>query len=326
MSVICLIDNTEHADLAALHKYLRPRMKQEAYYRHYLNKKDPVTGADIPFKNVDQYLSQDFIDKESLKKWIKLNPVAGREWAVKWLKTRKEEKGLTYAPSQVELRSLECPSMHYYDSVGGYYAIARELGYVDRYLPRAPFFVPLLAACSVIQDSREQQPIKLPLKTVVGKVDEGDYALAAPHDRGIYIERKSLGDLVGTFNRRVNQRVKKDSSVTLDTSFDRFDRELGRAAEKNSYIVMVVESSLDVALNYDDEQSDYYDPSMRWSKAGPQHVMKNLRDLLTKYPLTFQAVFADGRAEAARVMMRIFEAGEDVKRVDLQYNYERRLL
>lgn len=322
MSIVCHIDQTVHADRAALHKHIRPLMKQETYYSLHEARYDLASGEPIPFKTVDQYLSQDFLDKDSIKRYIKEQPAKAREWAISWLRRRKEEKGLVYAPSQVELRSLQCPTMFYYDHVGGYYAITRQLGFSDRYTGQYPEITHTISG--VIQDTREQRPIKLGVKTTVAKVEYGDYA-AIP-DKGVYIERKSLNDFVGTLNRRVNTRVKKDDSVTLDTAFDRFDRELARAAANGHYIVMLVECTITGAQEYDDEQSEHYDRSLSRSKAGVAHVFKNLRDLLVKYPLSFQAVFADGRDEAARIALKVFGMGEQVRRVDLQHALERNLL
>jgi ERCC4-type nuclease len=310
MSVICLIDNTEHADLAALHKYIRPLMKQETYYTLHFAKKCLGCGEPIPFKNAEQYLSQDFLDKNQIRSFLKKEPIKGRVWAIDWLRKRKEEKGLVYAPSQVELRSLQCPSMAYYETVGGYYNITKELGFIDRYTGADLVFNDISKA-TLIQDTREQAPIKLGLKTLVAKVDEGDYALGQSHDQGIRIERKSLGDFAGTLNQRTIDRVGGE-----DSAFERFDRELERAKTKGLYVVMVVESDLTTALSLE------FQPQMRWSKVTAAHVFKNLRDLLVKYPLTFQAVFTDGRKEAGRVMHRIFELGAQVKATDLQWAYE----
>lgn len=313
MSVICLIDNTEHESIEALHKHIRPLMKQESYWTHYHPKVCLGSGKPIPFKNAEQYLNQDFIDKNQIRSFLKKEPIRGREWAINWLKKRKEEKGLIYAPSQVELRSLQCPSMPYYDSVGGYYEITRELGFKDRYNGQSPVFTSEIS--DIIQDSREQNPLKLGANTVVAKLDAGDYGLATPHDKGIYIERKSLSDMVSTLSARAIQRKKGE-----DSNVERFDRELARAKESGHYIVMLVESPITDALSFD------YLPQLRWSRVKPSHVWHNLRDFLTKYPLTFQAVFVGGRQEAARVALKIFQMGEQVKSVDLHHAYEKGLL
>lgn len=318
MSVICLIDNTEHESIEALHKHIRPLMKQETYWTHYHPKVCLGSGKSIPFKNAEQYLNQDFIDKNQIEAFIKKDPVRAREWAIDWLRKRKEEKGLVYAPSQAELRSLSCPSMPYYESVGGYYKITRELGFKDRYTGQSPEFMSVIS--SVVQDSREQQPLKLGIPILVAALNHGDYRVAGAADKGVYIERKSISDFAGTLNSRENTRENKVKDDTVFTNIERFDRELARAQVEGHYVVMLVETSITDALSFK------LLPQMRWSRVQPSHVWHNLRAMLTKYPLTFQAVFADGRQEAARIALKIFQMGEQVKKVDLQYVHEKGLL
>ncbi len=136
----------------------------------------------------------------------------------------------------------------------------------------------------------------------------------------VYIERKSISDFAGTLNARKNERKRVDDSVAIDVGFERFDRELARATEKGHYIVMVVETPITQALSFS------YLPQMKWSKVSESHVFKNLRDLLVKYPLSFQAVFANGRVDAANKVMRIFQLGDEVRRIDLQDALERGVL
>lgn len=302
MSVICHIDGSEHPDIASLHALLkRFRIKQEAYWHEFLPRRNRLTGDLIPYKDYDQYMTQEFATKHELKTWIKMRPDEAREWAIDWLKARKTEKNLVYAPSQAELRTLMCPSMPYYDSIGGYYEITRALGYLDRYGAAPLTFAALPADATIICDSREQNPLKLAAPTVVAKVDAGDYALAAPYDQGIYIERKSLADFAGTMSK----------------GNARFRRELDRARTKGHYIVMLVESSIT------DAQGLNHLPQTRHVKASASFILKQMRDLLADYPLTLQVVFVDGRIEAAQKALRILMLGQQVKTVDLQDRYEK---
>ncbi len=193
-----------------------------------------------------------------------------------------------------------CPSMPYYESVGGYYEITRQLGYIDRYnlAPLGRTILPIDA--SIIQDTREQCPLKLPIKTIVKKIDSGDYALAASYDQGVYIERKSLSDFAGTMSK----------------GNARFRRELDRAHTKGHYIIMLVESSIG------DAQGLNHLPQTRHVKASASFVLKQMRDLLISYPLTLQVVFVDGRLEAAQAAVKLLSLGTQVKTTDLQYKYE----
>jgi len=311
---VCRFDDTPHPTLEALHAHLkRFKVSRERYYSTYYPKVDPVSGKPIPFKDLDQYLEQSFESKVTLRKWMAAQPDKGLSWAKEWLLQRKAEKGLTYAPSQVELKTLCCPSMPYYEAVaGGYYTFTRELGYADRYTLAPLTFAPLAADARVICDTREQAPIKLPIATDRGTLNVGDYALAAPYDLGVRIERKSLADWCGTLSGR---KVTHEDG-TEDSPFARFDRELARAAAANLYVVMMVESPINHAQAFNKL------PQTRWIKASPSHVLHNLRALLVKYPLTFQCVFTDGRIEMARVMMKVFQLGAQVRTIDLQYQLE----
>ena len=315
--LICELDQTRHDSRESLHKHLKGKLRQDSYYQTYHPRFDLADGRPIPFKTVDQYLSSDFVDKNSLKKWLKTDSPEARTWAIGWLKRRKDEKSLVYAPSEVKLRTLMAPSMDYYNRIGGYYTIAKGLGFKDRYTDEAPVFAPLPDTASFIADTREQSPINLPFKTARGTLNVGDYALAAPHDNGIRVERKSLSDFCGTLSDRA---ILKKGQPSDQTPLKRFEAELTRAQTANLYVVMAVECDINTA------QSFSYLPHMRHVKASPAYILKNLRDLLVKYPLHFQAVFIDGRIDMAQKIPRIFQLGEQVKRLDLQHLLEKGVL
>lgn len=298
--VKCEINGENYESIEDLHKFLRKfKIKQSDYYHQYFPRKDLMTNELIPFDNYDQYFSQEFINKINLRKWLKENEKDGKEWAIKWLKNRKKEKQLIYSPSQVELRSLFCPSMKYYDSLGGYYKICEELGFKNRYNNDKLKFNSILDK-SIIIDSREQKPINLSnYKTTISALKVGDYSLKN-NDLNIYIERKSLSDMCGTFSK----------------GLERFNKELERAKESDSYIITMVENNIADALGFN------FLPQTRWVKAQPQFIFKNLRDLLVKYSLNFQILFVDGRKDFSNKLIKIFELGNQVKTVDLQYRLE----
>jgi len=323
--VICAFDQTKHPDIPSLHNHLkRFRVSRAKYYTTYHPKTDPLTGQPIPFKDLDQYLSQEFTSKVTLRKWLAQFPAEGLKWSKGWLAKRRIEKGLIYAPSQVELRTSQCPTMMYYESVaaaeGGYYGVTRALGYADRYQLLPLKFSPLPSDAEIICDTREQSPIVLPHKTRRDTLSVGDYALAAPHDDGLRLERKSLGDFCGTLSgRKVARKGKK--APAEDSALERFDRELARAQEQNLYVVMMVEASIEDAQRFD------YLPQTQWVKASPSYIFHNLRSLLIKYPTTLQCVFCCGRIDMARIMMKTLQLGATQARVtDLQYAYEAKLL
>lgn len=321
--LICQFDQTTHVTRTDLHAHLRKfHIKQETYYHEYHPRRDKLTGELIPYKDYSQYYSTEFVSKVNLKKWLKDNPADGLVWSIDYLNRRKDSKNLIYAPSQVELRTLMCPSMPYYNKMasdmGGYYGICTSLGYTSRYND-SPLVFTALTNVSVIEDTREQSPIQLPVPTRRLALKVGDYALDGPNDVGIRIERKSLSDFCGTLSGRQTTRVGK-SKVTTDSSFARFTREMDRAKDANLYVVMIVESDINEA------QSFNYLPHMRNIKASPTYVMYQLREVLTQYPLHLQALFVAGRVEMSRVIMKTFQLGNQVRTTDLQFGLESGIL
>ncbi len=306
--IICLVDNTQHTDREALHKYLRRiKMKQSEYYTQYCPRFDLFSGEPIPFVNADQYLRTDFVNIYNIKKLIKTRPDEAKAWAIGWLKKRKDEKKLVYPPSHVELRSLMCPTVRYFNAVGGYQKICAGLGYKTRYEGELAF-TPLPDDTVIIQDAREQKPLELSLPITVKKLNVGDYGIKG---RNIFIERKSLKDFIGTITSK-----KGNPLDNRKVGVDRFRAELDRTRAAGAYLIMLVEESIGMALEFN------LIPKLAFIKASPEHVFKNLRDLLVEYADVFQAVFVASRHEASQAIIKVFEAGDTAKICDLQFEYE----
>ena len=317
MPVTCLIDGSEHQDLEGLHKYLRKlKVTQDVYYTQYAPVRDKGTGEVIPFKvPATDYLKREFLNKNGLKKWLKTNPEEGRKWAVDWLKNRKSEKSLVHPPTQVELRSLLCPSLAYYEESfpEGYQKLCESIGYT-------PIFGGSLESGKlpgpVVTDTREQKPLELDCPTVSERLVCGDYGLTPVHDKGIYIERKNLSDFLGTLSDRETRAG--------DSNLSRFIRELERAQETGAYIVMLVEQPLSDALAYN--SIPYLKRQFGHIRVSPEHIFHNLRDLLHRFPTCFQALFVKNREEAAEAVTKLLSAGDSVKTVDLQGEYDMKRL
>lgn len=313
MQIICKIDGSVHDSLKSLHKYLRfLKTTQESYYHEFTPRRDKLTNELIPYKDYQQYHTQEFSNKNNLKKWIKENKESGIEWSTEWLKKRKIEKNLIYAPSQTELRTLVCPSIPYYESniAGGYYELTSKLGFLPRYDNKPLVFSPI--SCPIIQDTREQKPLILDHPILIETLNVGDYALSTTQDVGIRIERKSLGDFCGTLNGKETKTKKGE-----DSSIERFRREIKRGIVDNLYIIMMVESDINDAQRFN------YLPQTKHVKASPGYIMKNMRDLLVEFPLSLQIVFVAGRIEMASKLVRILQLGKQAKTVDLQYRSEK---
>lgn len=301
----CLIDNTDHVGVEDLHKHLRKlKIRQADYYVKYCPRKDHFTDEPIPFKNIEQYFSTEFLSKENLRGWITKNPIKGREWSVRWLDARRKEKSLIHPPTQVELKSLLCPSRHYYERAGGYNKICESLGYKIKFNGKLEYRK--IPVESIIIDTREQLPLELGVKVIRDKLNCGDYGLKE-NDQNIYIERKSLNDFIGTLSDREIRAG--------DSNFLRFSRELERANECGAYLIVLVEATIERALEFNELAA------FKHVKVQPAHIFRNVRELLHRFE-NFQVLFVNGREEAARQVINLLGAGDSVKNIDLQFAYE----
>lgn len=318
-TLTCAIDGTVHQSLEMLHRHLqfRLKVKQEVYYTDHAPRRDRQTGEVIPFKGpVSDYLRREFLSRATLAAWLKAHPEEGQTWALDWLAARVAEKGLTVAPGQVELRSIPspCPDVRYYEDTfdGGYASVAAWAGVAPRFGGQMPPATGL--PCPVVIDTREQRPLDLPCPSTRGTLRSADYGLPASHDQGIYVERKSLTDMVGTLSDRETRPG--------DSNLARFTRELERVTEIGAYVVMLVECSLPDALAY--HTVPHLKLQMSKVRVSPEHVFHNLRNLCQQFPQTFQPLFVASRAAAAKAVIRLLAAGEAVRHVDLQLDYDRR--
>jgi hypothetical protein len=296
----------KYATLKEVHAELkRFKLKQEKYYHLYYPRYDKLSGELIKYKDVEQYFATEFNSKLTLQRWVRAKPEEGRAWARQYLINRKKEKGLKYAPSYVELRSLNCPDKEYYDEyfsvIGGYHGLCEGLGFLRRYEDYNPVPKELPRDAVITIDTREQRPLILSTKVIQEKLDVGDYALNVPYDAGIRIERKSLPDFCSTLAPK---------------NLARFHRELDRAVANENYVVMMVESDLTEALTFDTI------PSInRYIKTNPSFIFHALRDTLNKYPLNFQCMFVNGRIEMSKDIVKILSLGKKIHKLDLQQYY-----
>lgn len=299
----CLVDNTVHPTLPDLHLHLRKlKWKQSDYYEFFFPKKDLLTGEKIPFKDLRTYFKVDFLNKNNLNKWARANPVEAVEWTKKYIAERKKEKGLVYAPSHFELRTLFCPSVKFLQEYTDYNKMCESIGLKPRFDYAAPLvFNPLPTNFKVIQDTREQSPLKF-IKSEVKKLDYGDYTLSDGNSN-IFIERKSISDMVGTMSQ----------------GYERFYREVERARNDNAYLIVAVE------VDYNTFQSFHKDYRMRYAKVSPEHILKIMRGLLLDFD-NLQFVFCDGRVKLTETILKIYQLGEQVKTTDLQMAVEKGLI
>jgi hypothetical protein len=311
MSVICKVDGKEFKDEKSLHLALRGYgLNKEKYYHQYYPKKDLLTGETINFKTKEQYLNSDFNDKNNMKKWLKSQPLENsKEYCIDLLKKRKKDKNLIYSPCQIELRTIMSPSIVFYNKIfDDYYDVCSSLGLENKFIhPKNisnQFNFKLKQDDTIYVDTREQNWLKFNIPFEIKTLPYGDYT-CSNDNCNCYIERKSLSDFISTL------------SVG---NLERFKKEIEKARQNQSYLVVVIEEKLQSALSF-----QYLPHISKKIKATPEFIFHNVRSLLQEYD-NLQFLFVDGREEMKRTIEAILASKCFYKRVDLQLAYDLKLL
>jgi len=306
LPIKCLIDGTEHFDEKSFHYYLKKiKIKRSDYYERYYPRTDKQTGEKIPFKEYESYFKTDFLNKNNLKAFCQKNPKDGVEFGRGFLENRAREKGVGSAFHHVELRSLLCPSVPFFETNGGYNKLCSSLGLnpIFLYKNEIEFQFQSLLKCVVRCDTREQKLIEFKtVKTRIDTIGYGDYAIDPPYHKGIFIEKKSIGDFAHSFGKDI----------------DRLEREIIRCKDNGDYMIVLVQCPLSKALGFNHLWE------MKYSKVSPEYVFGNVRDLLHRYD-NLQFLFID-KEDSEKVVLDIFKMGDNVRKTDLQYARDLKLI
>lgn len=289
----------------SLHRHLKSHdLKVAAYYQKYFPKYDRHTGQPIDFINKEQYEKTDFATRKNLVAWLKIQPTnEAKDYVIKLFNERKARKDLIYAPCQVELRSLMMPSAITCQNLfGSYPLLCSHLGLKNKYkystiLDESP----VCEKPKIIVDTREQLPLKFGKRNTHRGLKFGDYA-TKQNPQKYFFERKSLADFAMTFS----------------AGLERFEKEIIRAKEAGAYLIILVESSLVNAINFD-QSNQYFARKIRFT---PEYVFRNVRDLIQRYE-HIQFLFVHNREISAEMILKIGNESTDLyKTVDLQYFYD----
>ena len=311
MSVICKVDGKEFKDEKSLHLALKGYgLNKVKYYQKYYERRDLLTKELINFKSKEQYLNSDFNDKNNMKKWLKNQPIEEvKQYCKQLLIKRKELKGLTYSPTQIELRTIMAPSIIFYNQIfQNYYDVCSSIGlenkFIDPNLLINNFKNKLNQKDTIYVDTREQSWLKFNTPFEIKTLSFGDYT-CSNDNCNCFIERKSLSDFISTLSVK---------------NYDRFKNEIEKAKNNNSYIVVMVEETLSNALSF-----QYLPHISKKIKATPEYIFHNVRELLQSYD-NIQFLFVDGRKEMTRLIEGIFASKCSYKKIDLQLAYDMKIL
>ena len=313
MANICKICKTAFDSERQLHGHFKAHgLRVIEYYQKHYPRYDLYDDSIIKFKNKTQYFSSKFNSRTNLRLWLKKQTKKNAKgFCEEILQERIIQKDLSYAPSQVELRSLMFPPIPYYNEIfGSYYELCSRLGLENKYLdfkeiicgkewddPKYKIFI----------DTRERKALRFNRPIEIKKLNFGDYSFSSKEASGnCYIERKSLPDFIGT----------------LSGGLERFKKEIERAKEASAYLVILVEAKFNDSLYFNQiRRKGTSSKVYRKIRITPEYIFHNLRNLIQEYK-HIQFLFVNGRKEAVRVTEKIFTSGGAIKKIDLQLAYD----
>ena len=291
----------------SLHAHIKKHNLTVAeYYTKFFPRKNLLTGKPMPFKNKKEYFSKDFSNLSQLKQWFdREGPTEEtKKYILGKLKNMIKDKDLTKSPCHIDLVLSDMPTVDMYKKCFGSFSEACSQAKIR---PRFPhnivkgFFD---KDCSyekleIFIDTREQKPLEFK-KSKSLKLDFGDYTLGGSSYSYTYVDRKSEGDF----------------KSTMSVGFERFKRELERAREFNSFMYIVVESSIEKI-----KKNNVFSPH----KSNLAYIFHNARLLTREYSDVSQIIFSGGRKASQYLIPRLLGFGRPLWTCDMQYFIDKKI-
>lgn len=286
------------------HYYREHKVKIADYYQKYYNKVDLFTKEKLVFKAPESYLLNDFNDKLSLRKYIEsLDENDIKLYLSELLKRRKELKGIVFAPSHIECKTILFPGITYLEKKFGsgfYNNIVELAGLKTRFnYSELPVYQSPLDL-EIICDTREASPLSFDNLTIQKK-EYADYSLVKNFNN-THIERKELSDYLNS----------------VSGGYERLVKEFERAKQDDAYIVIVIESPLQHLLGFNHLKHIH-------SKASSDYIFHQTRSLNSLFPNGLQMLAVDGRKRAVDVIGKVLNM-KNVRNLDLMFLYEKGMI
>jgi hypothetical protein len=296
---VCKICSQEFESEKKLHMHLRShKVTLAEYYVEHYPRKNLYTGEPLPFKNKDQYFGKDFSTRDQLLKWCDSeSDEVVSAYIIDLLKKRVDQKNLSLAPSHLELKINELPTVDIYQKhFGSYTAACHQAGVKPMFGSQLPsaWNDPVPQDVKIFIDTREQQPLEFKNSESL-KLDFGDYAVGSKHYDYTYVDRKSEQDFKSTLSKN---------------NYERFREELKRTRDFDSYLFVVTEGSTSSI-----ERSNRWAPHM----SNMKYIYHNMRVLAHEFAGSCQFIFTGSREESERLIPKILTLGRKLWNVDLQY-------
>jgi hypothetical protein len=305
MNFKCLECGASFKKEAGLHIHVKKHGGIAAYYQKNFPNRDRLDGSLINFSNPEQYLGECFNSLKTRNIFLKgCSKKEGRDIIIHELNFDKKKYGFTHLPPQnyyiLKKRAGLITCENFFESKK---ELADCLGldfFYDKTLPDDFWNIAEqeLDKIEIHIDTREQRPFSFS-NYIINKLDFGDYCSGGIYYNKTFIDRKSLTDFKGTFG----------------VGFDRFTKEVERAKLFNSFLFVVVESSIAEIIR--SNLLGKYATNL-------SYAFSNVRKLCLKYPEVIQFIFCKNREEAQDITKRILYFGTDLHKCDIQYYLDKK--
>lgn len=297
----CKICSQGFENDSSLHKHLKKhKIRISEYYHQYYPRYDKFSNELILFVDKERYFSTDFNSKDNLRKWFAQN---SDEVCVDYIKSfftkRMQDKKMVFVPTQVELKSLPCPSVSTINNyIKNYKKFCLDIGLLEKFPDKTVFKKNERPV--ILIDTREQKSLEFKTNYAITKLNYGDYRLNSSNfNPNLVIERKSFIDFISTFSE----------------GFDRFLKEVERSQKDNATLLIVVEKSLFKCLDF---RNLCEIPNKL--KVTPAYIFHNVRHVLQNYKNT-QFLFVKNHEEAS-ILSECLLIKEDAHSDDIQLAYD----
>jgi len=304
----CAECKKEFQTRASLHKHIKQHsLDLASYYTKYFPRYNKLTGDPLPFKRFDEYFERDFSTKQQLTKWCtQTDKEEVKNYIIKLLKNRQSKKQRSYAPFHLETKNSFLPSIDIYkDIFGSYNAACQSIDCEPLYNKNLPkdFFATKIPDDFVIAiDTREQKPLTFKqCPTEILKLDIGDYTALGKYYKYTFVDRKSGTDLQTTLGKN---------------NIDRFKREVARAQEMDSYLFVVIESTVEKLI----KENKHFN-----RKTNMDYILRQLKDVAHEYPRSCQFIFTGQRENSSALIPLLLYHGPDIWQTDMQYFIDKKI-
>ena len=303
----CKICDAEFPSERSLHAHIKAHgILLVEYYTTFYPRKNLYTGEPIEFRDKKQYFSSYFSNRSEIRKWLETaNKKEAKHILEIMLKDRIISKNLQYAPNHLELKLNNLPSINMFkNNFGSYNEVCKKLHVEPLYNKILKNkFLELnenLDDMEILIDTREQKPLSFK-NSKKQKLDYGDYTASGKYYNKTYIDRKS----------------EEDFKSTMTVGYERFKREIERSIEFDSYLYIIIESSIKKII--DNNPKAYHESNLKF-------IWHRMREITHKFPRKCQFVFSGGRNRSKNLIPILLYAGEEAWSTDVQYYIDERIL